>query len=110
MKIEVYEIINKKCDEKEDRIWLVKNVMKVLKLEEKPDKKKLETVCTKMAKKYKVVLSSVICYDDKRKMQLNIKRPDGAFSCMVVQSYYEAMLKYILYAYSYVKSKNEKVK
>lgn len=108
MKIEIYEIKNADCKEKESRKWLIKSVMKVLKLEEKPDKKYLEKVCSKLQKKYKIVLSSVVYFGDKA--QLNIKTKDGSFSCMFVSSYYEAMLKYILYVYATLKNEKEKVK
>lgn len=98
----MYEIKNLDCSKKEHRKILVKHVMQILKLDEKPTVDELKRYCAKMKKKYNVKTkkySSVIseyCYI--------MDTGDGYILTCFYNSEYEGYLKYISLVYYLVKS------
>lgn len=101
--MQLYKIINLDCSKKENRKKLLLKTMKIIKAKEKPTKEKLESICKKLGKKYNIELGTI--YPVNNKFQLSIRVDDFAFSCFYCISYYEALLKYILYVYYKVKDR-----
>lgn len=101
--MQLYKIINLDCSKKENRKKLLLKTMKIIKAKEKPTKEKLESICKKLGKKYNIELGTI--YPTNDKFQLSIKVDEFAFSCFFCISYYEALLKYILYVYCRVKDR-----
>ena len=93
--MELHEIIRADCSKKENRIKLVKEVIRVLKLKEKPDLEKLEQISLKLGNKYNM----------RMKFNHNILTiyVDGGYSLINCESRYEAHLKHILYIREYIK-------
>lgn len=94
------EIINFKCDTKEHKKELLKKLMQITKLKEKPNKNKLKEICAKLEHIYKYNIIYII-YNINNKSKgnknwiISIKGFSGyiIFSCY---SQYEALVKYIL--------------
>lgn len=104
----IYEVKNLDCTKKEHRKKLVKYVMGILKLDEKPSAYDLKMYCAKLKKKYNVKTKrydnlSVIsqcCYI--------METGDGYILTCFYDSEYEGYLKYISLVYALVKSKKLK--
>lgn len=98
----MYEIKNLDCSKKEHRKILVKHVMQILKLEEKPTKEELKYYCAKLKKKYNVKTKNYSsatfehCYI--------MDTGDGYILTCFYNSEYEGYLKYIFLVYYLVKS------
>ena len=91
----LHEIINLDCSIKQNRIHLVKRVMKALKLEAKPSLEKLEKLSNKLGDKY---LMHANIYDNN--LVIHVKT---GYSIMTVNSTYEAYCKHILYIKEYLR-------
>lgn len=104
--MEIYRIKSLDCFWKENRIKLVKEVMRALRLEEKPSKETLEKYCKKIYNKYKIGVKTAKIKEN-GKLQVNIETAPNSFSAMNCLTYYEALCKYILFAEAWIKYKNK---
>lgn len=91
----ISNIINLDCTKKENRIKLVKAVNKVINVEERQEKEKLEKICKSLMKKYNKHFECFYLCDNK--IQISINTGDNSFSSFVCNSYYELLCKYILF-------------
>lgn len=102
----IYEVKNLDCSNKEHRKILVKHVMQILKLDEKPSEEELKHYCSKLKKKYNVKTKkyktsiSNNCYI--------METGDGYLLTCFYNSNYEGYLKYISLVYELAKSKKLK--
>ena len=93
--MELYEIKRADCSIKENRIKLLKEVMRVLKLTEKPSLSKLEKISDKLGNKYNMRMKFI--------HNIMIIYVEGGYSLINYESKYEAYLKHILYIREYNK-------
>lgn len=91
--MELHEIKRADCSIKENRIKLLKEVMRVLKLTEKPSLSKLEKISDKLGRKYNMRM--------KFSHNIIIIYVEGGYSLINCESRYEAYLKHILYIREY---------
>lgn len=94
--MKIYEIKNLNCKEKKNRMLLIDETKKLIKTDRKPSKKKLESICGSLSKKYGLKIGKITFLKDGQ-MQVAIEGEDGSYSVFVVDYYYEFLCKYILY-------------
>ena len=99
--MEIFVIKYLDCSKKENRVLLVKEIMRVLKCTEKPSKAKLEKVCSFVEKKYNFPIHKVI--QKGNKLVVSVEVSSGSYSTFVVYSQYEFLCKYILFVEKYRK-------
>lgn len=104
--MELHRIINLDCSKKENRIKLLKATNKILKVEEKQNKEKLEKICKSLMKKYNKPFRCF--YLNNEKIQVSVCINNNAFSSFICNSYYELLCKYILFVKVY-KNYEEKI-
>ena len=104
----IFQIKNLDCSKKENRIILVRNIIKVLKLDHKPTKEELEKYCKKICKKYSMSIKRL----EQRNgvLFVSIEIEPGTYSTFICFSYYEMMCKYILIVRAVLKNRKLKVK
>ena len=105
--MKIYEIKGLDCSKAKNRIYLLKEVKKVIKAEEKPTKEKLEKICKSIQKKYKMLLRKARQKDGKLFVSIEIET--GTYTTLCCLSYYEAMCKYILLTKEWVAIKKREV-
>ena len=98
--MKIYEIKSLNCKSKENRKILLKEVMKVLKLEEKPSNDDLKKTCRKIRIRYGFQYSM---FEVEDKIQLNINLERDSYSVVECNTKYEAMCKYILICKAWLK-------
>ena len=104
----IFQIKNIDCSKKKNRIILVKNTMKVLKLDHKPSKEELEKYCKKICKKYDIPVKN---FEQRNGVLfVSIEVEPGSYSTFICFSYYEMMCKYILYVKAVLKNRKLKGK
>lgn len=106
--MEIYQIKNLDCSKKKNRISLVKNTMKAMKLEEKPTVKELEKFCKKICKKYDIPIKRF--EQSNNVLFVSIEVESGTYSTFACVSYYEMLCKYILFVHAILKNRKLKVK
>lgn len=106
--MKIFEVKNLDCSKKNNRVLLVKETMKALKIDEKPSKEYLQKVCKKICKKYDLPVKKFTQMQGN--LLVSIETEKGSYSTFVVQSCYEMMCKYILFVRAYIKSKKVKAK
>lgn len=106
--MEIYKILNLKCNNKTNKKKLLSCVLKVLKLNEKPKKEKLRKICKKIESKYKYNIIYII-YNTDKTYTTSIKGING-YLVYDTYSEYEALLKYILFVRCFIKYENNKRK
>ena len=106
--MEIYEIKNLDCSKKKNRISLVKNTMKAMKIEEKPTAKELEKFCKKICKKYDIPIKRFEQSNNVLFVSLEVE--SGTYSTFICVSYYEMLCKYILFVRAILKNRKLKVK
>ena len=94
------DIIRLDCSKKENRIYLVKRVMKLLKLTEKPDLNTLEEASHRLGNKYGL--------QARYEHGTLIISVAGGYSLINCPSRYEAYCKHILYIKEYNRYENSK--
>ncbi len=104
----IFQIKNLDCSKKKNRIILVKNTVKALKLDHKPTKEELQKYCKKICKKYDIPVSRF--EQSNGALIVNIEVEPGTYSSFVCISYYEMMCKYILFVRAILKNRKLKVK
>lgn len=92
--MEIFEIDNLNCSDKNNRISLVKETMKVLKLEEKPTEKQLNDACKKLLKRYGYTIKRFRQENNRLFVSIKVGTAYHTFTC---KSTYELMCKYILF-------------
>mgnify|MGYP003300508181 CR=1 FL=1 len=101
--MKIYEIKNIDCNNKKERIILVKEVMKVLKTDKKPEINELKEICKKIDSKYGIRIKYYEVRD--RNIQVNIEFERGSHSIFYANSRYELFCKFILIAKELLKQK-----
>ena len=101
--MEVFEIKGLDCSKQENRIKLIKEIKKVLKVNEKPSKEYLEKVSKSLAKKYDmpvVLVKQRESFNKNDKLFISVDTGNGltTFCCT---GYYEALCKHILLVKAY---------
>ena len=95
--MEMHEIYYLDCSKKENRIKLVKEIMKKMKLDTKPTLDQLDSFVRRIEKKYKVHIV-LIKYMPHNKMMMSITQDDRSYAVIECSSLYECSCKFILYA------------
>lgn len=103
--MEIYEIKKLNCKNKKDRIALVKEVMRVLKIDEKPDINKLKEICRKIDSKYGIRIKYYEVRDNN--IQVNIEFERGTHSIYYANSRYEVFCKFILISKELLKQRKK---
>ena len=109
--MKIFEIKNIDCSKKEQRQKLLKETMKVCKLEEKPTIDQLKEICKKIKKKYGMKLKTFP--KDEINFETNmasIEIDQGQFSTFDYESKYECLCKYILIVKGWVDFKKLEAK
>lgn len=98
--MEIYEILNYKCNTKQQRRELLKETIKLLKnKKEAPSKEELKVIVKKIEKKYKFQLNYIIPGEGK---YIASVRGISGYTIYYSNSEYEALLKYILLVKSFL--------
>ena len=101
--MEIYKIKNLNCKNKKERIILVKEVMKVLKTDKKPEINELKAICKKIDLKYGIRIKYYEVRSEN--IQVNIEFERGSYSIFYADSRYEIFCKFILIAKELLKQK-----
>ena len=91
--MEIDEIINWDCSEKQKRKKLLLKVMKLLKLKEKPSLEKLKKVSNYLMGRYPYKIH--LLFKEKEKWYMSIKKETG-YTVIYSYTMYEAYIKFIL--------------
>lgn len=100
----IFEVKNLDCNKKEHRKILIKYVMKILKLDEKPSKDDLKMYCAKLKKRYNVKTKSYNNLSVISQCCYIMETGDGYILTCFYDSEYEGYLKYISLVYELFKS------
>jgi hypothetical protein len=101
--MEVFEIKGLDCSKRENRIKLIKEVKKILKVDEKPSREYLEKVSRSLANKYSmpvIMVKQKESFNQNDKLFVSVDTGSGmtTYCCM---GYYEALCKHILLVKAY---------
>lgn len=99
-----YEINNLDCKNKEHRKILLKYVMEILKIDEKPTVDDLKRYCANLKKKYNIKIKKYNNLDILEQWCFVMKTGDGYLITCFYYTEYEGYLKYIAHVYALVKS------
>ena len=105
MESKIYRIQNLNCSKKENRIKLVKAIMKLIKVENKPSIELLEKWQQSLQKKYKIKVN--VFEISKCDIQVSVEIEQNVYSSFICNTYYESLCKYILMVYEHKKYKEE---
>lgn len=101
--MEIFEIKGLDCSKQENRIKLVREIKKVLKVDDKPSKEYLEKVSRSLAKKYGmpvVLVKQKESFNKNDKLFVSLDTGNG-FTTYCCTGYYEALCKHILLIKAY---------